>query len=43
MILCDAIAAVLALVWLKPLARRTLRRTEEMAMGKAATPESRAA
>jgi OFA family oxalate/formate antiporter-like MFS transporter len=44
MIACDALAALLALFWLKPLARRTLAQAEGMAAGVVTTsPESRAA
>lgn len=32
MIACDVTAAILALIWLKPLARRTMARAEEMAL-----------
>jgi OFA family oxalate/formate antiporter-like MFS transporter len=43
MILCDVVAALLALFWLKPLARRTLARNEEMVSARTALPETRAA
>jgi len=44
MIACDLVAAVLALVWLKPVAARTIARTQEMARARQPSqPRPRAA
>jgi MFS transporter, OFA family, oxalate/formate antiporter len=43
MVLCDVVAAVLALLWLKPLARRTLAKTQEMVAKPDISPQPRAA